>query len=120
MARTFYRILAGASATRGDFLSHEALGRPLRRATSETRRTYDGVSIFETANQARAVVKRAARYRLLGTHIAAVTIPEDSPIRVRRTFLDQPGHYTVWGDPDDLLRCVTRIEPVAKPDEEQE
>ncbi len=113
MARRFYRVIAGERATRDDFLSFQALGRILRRATPETERTYDGISVFATASQARTVVARAARYRVLGTHIAEMTIPDDAPIHVERTFLDQRGHHTLWGDPDVLLRYVTSIEQSA-------
>lgn len=111
MARRFYRIVIGPTASRDDFLSHQTLDRPLRRATPEVLRTYDGISVFETLMQAREV---ANRFRALGDHIAEMTIPDETPIRVERTFPDQSGHHTLWGDPDDMLNCVTRIYTLAE------
>lgn len=99
MARRFYRIIMGPSAARRDFLSNRALGRVLRRSTPETLRTYDGVSVFEMSTQARAA---AIRFPMLGTHMAALVIPEGAVIRIERTFANQPGHHTVWGDPDEI------------------
>lgn len=115
MARTFYRIIAGSSATRRDFLSNRALSRVLRRSTPETLRTYDGVSVFETLAQARAA---AIRFPMLGTSMAELVIPEGATIRIERTFAKQPGHHTIWGNPDEMLGYVGRI--VAISDEEQE
>ncbi len=58
--------------------------------------------------QARRTARRRPR---LGSFIAAVTIPGEGSIRWERT-LGADGHHTVWGDPADLLACVTSIEPL--------
>jgi len=92
---------------REDFLSQQALGRPLRRANPETVRTYTGVSVFATAAQARTM---AARFPALGGYIAEIEIPDDVAIHSERTFPDSEGHHTLWGVPDMMLRCVTRVE----------
>ncbi len=115
--RTFYRIITGPFATRRDFLSNQALGRVLRRSTPETLRMYDGVSVFETSAQARAA---ATRFPMLGTHMAALVIPEDAAIRIERTFANQPGHHTLWGNPDEILGYVGHILAISDKVEEHE
>ena len=96
VARRFYRIITGPSAAHRDFLSNRALGRVLRRSTPETLRTYDGVSVFEMSTQARVA---AIRFPMLGTHMAALVIPEGAVIRIERTFANQPGPSHRMGRP---------------------
>jgi hypothetical protein len=115
--RTFYRIITGPSATRRDFLSNQTLGRVLRRSTPETLRTYDGLSVFETSAQARAA---ATRFPMLGTHMAELVIPEAAVIRIERTFVKQPGHHTLWGNPDEMLGYVERILTISGKEQEHE
>lgn len=51
------------------------------------------------------------RFPQLGAYIAVVDIPMDGRIRVERT-LREPGHHTIWGDADGLLRCVVAVTPI--------
>lgn len=61
-----------------------------------------GISVFATLRQALAMVRR---YPGLGSFVAEIQLPQDAVIE--RT-LRRRGHYTVWGDPDQLLRGIRR------------
>jgi hypothetical protein len=74
-------------------------------------RTYDGISVFETLAQAR---EAANRFRALGNYVAEVAVSEEAAIRAERTFLHQPGHHTLWGDPDEMLNSVIRVLPLTE------
>ena len=105
MARVFYRIVKSDPPTLIDFMSPEARGRVPRHPTVEVLRLWDGISAYETEEQARAKARELPR---LGRYIAAVLVPEDGPIRHERT-LDSEGHWTLWGEPAELLRRVTSV-----------
>lgn len=83
---------------------------PLQDDTEETRRLAAGVSVFATLEQAR---KRARQVRSLRgkRFVAEVRIPAGSAITFERTTRT-PEHYTLWGDPDEMLECVVSIVPV--------
>lgn len=51
----------------------------------------------------------ARRYPALGSFIAEVRLPTGA--RSERT-LRRRGHFTVWGDPDELLDGVQRVTAV--------
>ena len=61
-------------------------------------------------NERRLAKKKARLSPALGQFVAEVTIPDNSDIRFERTF--GFGHYTVWGNPEDLASFVTVITPV--------
>jgi hypothetical protein len=65
------------------------------------------VSVQATVQQA----GRRARLPGFGQYIAELRIPDTSPVRWRRTGR-QPGHHTLWGEPDELLACVVRTTTV--------
>jgi hypothetical protein len=105
----FYRILEGPMPRLRDFTSFQALGRPLRRQTPELLRRWSGISVYETEEQARAM---AVWRPSIGRFIAAVRIEEGAPIRVEQTGDPATGHYTLWGEPSELLARVVSIVPV--------
>jgi hypothetical protein len=93
--------------TLADFISNAARGAPAP-AQPELARLWDGVSSYNTAEQAR----RSARRRpMLGRYIAELRLPEDRPLRLERT-LKSSGHHTLWAEPSELLALVVRVEPV--------
>lgn len=48
------------------------------------------------------------RVRHLRTGLCAVVeLPDDASVDVAQTF--QRGHYTVWGEPEVLLRYVVQV-----------
>ncbi|MGH2583601.1 MAG: hypothetical protein ACRDJE_01660 [Dehalococcoidia bacterium] len=104
---TFYRIIKAEEATMEDFLSHKARGIPLRKDTSELRRSWEGVSVYDTLDTAREIVRRFPR---IGRFIAVLEIAEGDLVRYEQTG-DDPNHYDLWGDPRDMLRAVVRVIP---------
>jgi hypothetical protein len=111
--RRFYRTIKGPNPTRDDFLSDQARGNDPPAAPGK-RRYWQGLSAFDSWENARAVARRV---RSQGDHIAEVTIPASGAITYER-WGRNPGHHTIWGDPDDLMARVTAIQPVFLPDEE--
>ena len=105
---TLHRI-TGNPAEREHLLSRDAQGVPAPKDTDEARRLNAGVSMYATLEQAR---KKAQAFPFLGDHIACLEIPDDAPVQIERTLPGSRGHYTIWGDPDELLRYVVSIVPV--------
>jgi hypothetical protein len=102
----FYRIVISNPPTVRDFYSQKALGIPLARpGDAAILRMYDGVSVYWTEIQAR---NRARATPRLGGYIAVLDIPENAPITIQRTGLGR-GHHTLWGPPDEMLRCVVNV-----------
>ena len=102
MPRTFYRLVGANPPTLRDFESYEALGRPL--LNEANRDLWTGVSVQNTMAQARNRAK-VVRGK---THIAVLEIPDDSDVRYERTG-DKRGHFTLWGEPADLLSYVRDV-----------
>ena len=106
MPRTFYHLVKNNPPTRDDFLSYLEQGITLKIDTPEARRLASGVSACATLHQAR----NRARLPSLRDHayIAELHIPDEAPITFERTGR-VPGHHTLWGSPDDMLRCVVSV-----------
>jgi hypothetical protein len=77
--------------------SHLALGIPLRRNDPETRRMAGGISLFDSVEQARS---QAQGKRWMGSVFIAEMAILTEQVRIEKTA--GPGHYTAWGDPDDM------------------
>ncbi len=111
-ARVFYRIVLTDPPTVADFESRQAKGLPPRGAELRRPELYRGLSLYATEVQAG---ETARRFPALGNFIAAVAIPVNGPFRVEQTL--RPGHYTLWGEPEDLLAAVVATVPIAWPEE---
>lgn len=101
-----YRIVASATPARVDFLSDAASGRPARPLSPEKVRLREGFSVLRTEAQARRLIRGSRSQH--GRHIAIVRVP---PTAVIERSLHRPGHFTAYGDPDEFLRHVVRVEP---------
>jgi len=99
-----YRIIESRQPRQRDFWSPERRGTALR--NPDLRYMYDGVSMFGTL--AAAAIK-AATFPYLGQWIAEIDLTRSGNLRVEQTGRRRERHYTVWGDPDELLRCVVRV-----------
>lgn len=64
--------------------------------------------MFAAAEQARA---NARVFPRLGRFLAALDVPEDSPIQAERTGKAE-GHYTLWAEAGALLARVVAVLPV--------
>jgi hypothetical protein len=103
--RRFSRISQTNLPTRSDFTSHAEKGKRPREKSAEAQRLWTGISVYDTLRRAR---KTAQLFPHLGLCIAELQIPLHGPIvweRTTRSF----GHYTLWGDPDTLVACVTAL-----------
>lgn len=69
--------------------------------------------MMDTPERARTLQRRFPR---LGTYIAVLDILRDGSFRIERT-LREPGHHTVWGDPERLLGVVIAVLPARMVDE---
>lgn len=103
-----YRVVQTDPPTVRDFLSQKVLGIPLKTVTPKVLRLWDGLSVYRTAEQARARAQQTPR---LGRYIAKLVFPEDDRITIE---LDngRQGHCTVWGSPWLLRSFVASVEPV--------
>lgn len=108
MARTFYRVTRTNPPKRWDFLSNVAKNRPAPDDNPETLRLWAGVSVYDSEAKAR---ERAAEVRGMGHFIATLVIADGGPIRWERTTRTA-HHYTIWGEPDDMLAAVTSVAPL--------
>lgn len=105
----FHRIVKSNPPTARDFAV--AIDRGLAaRLAPEIRRLQTGVSAYRTLRQAAA---KARRYQGLGSFVAIVDVPAGSTVRFERTT-QQRGHFTLWGEPDALLRCVVAVVPISE------
>lgn len=97
--RVFYRIIRGTRPVLADFRSARALGKPLRNRKL-VRQWSDGVSVYDTLDRTMEVV-RLYQFKL-GRRIVALRIPESAGIE-REQWETDPHHYTLYGDPAQLL-----------------
>lgn len=100
MPRVFYRVTRSNPPTLQDFSSNFLIGRTLANPTPERVRLWKGISVFETEEQAREKAKAVPQ---VGRFIARIDFTNAPQIIAEPTL--GAGHYTVWGAPDELLRC---------------
>jgi len=108
MSRSFYRIVKTEAPTAADFLSKPAVAQELLDKRPELARILTGISVFDGIELAR---KKALRFPMLGEFLAEISVTETPPLHFERTTTSR-GHYTLWGDPEQLLELVVRVEPV--------
>jgi hypothetical protein len=108
--RTFYRIVWTDPPTREDALSHVARNVPVHVADEEAQRLATGISVFRTVSQARKNAQKRPPWLGRG-FIARITIPPEATVLMERTTRTA-GHYTLWAEPEDILRWIDLIEPV--------
>ena len=96
-AQAFFRIVRTSPATVSDFRSYRELGMPLFRDTPTNRRRWEGVSVYETFEQA---VKQARQLEFkFGGFVAEVVIPDDNLSISMEPGRPQSGHRTVHSEP---------------------
>ena len=106
--RFLYRIVRTDPPTELDVTSKAALGLVDPDADAETKRLESGLSMYRTLAQAR---RKARSFRFLGGYIATIDLSLADSIVIERTT-SSSGHYTVWGEPLIILRCIVAVEPV--------
>jgi len=106
---TLYRVVQTDPPTVRDFLSQKVLGIPLKSETAKVLRLWDGLSVYRTAEQARA---RALQTPRLGRYIAELVVPLDDDRILVELDNGRHGHCTIWGSPWLLRSRVISITPV--------
>jgi hypothetical protein len=102
----FYRIVKTNPPMATDLPSDREAGR--QQSEAALLRLWDGRSVFDSEEGAR---RMAQRFPVIGSFIAMLDIREGTEIQAERT-LRTPGHHTLWGDTDDILKCVVSVVPV--------
>jgi hypothetical protein len=90
-----------------DFRSFAAQGRLPRHEEPDVRRLWDGVSVYDSAEHLRRLVRNRPH---LGTFVAELTVPDDGSIRYEKTR--GAGHYTIWASAAELRGSVVDVTPV--------
>lgn len=107
--RTLYRIVLTDPPTVRDMKSHAALGKIPPQPDPATQRLMTGISVYNTEQQARR--KASGIPWREEAFIAELRLPDNGSIRIERT-LKSSGHYTIWGNPRDILDCVSPVSGV--------
>ncbi len=105
----FYRIVKTDPPVRRDFLSNQARrGEPKPDLPPPLRRLWDGLSVHDTLTES---LRQAREIPWLGGYVAELLVSREGECACRweRTVTHNQGHFTLWGDPDDLLGCVVRV-----------
>jgi hypothetical protein len=100
--QTVFRLVATEPLKIRDFQSDRDKNRPRWEDDLET--DHLGLSVFETLDQARSMARRYPKV------VAEVVLTEGAGIGIARTILELPGHYTIWGRPEDLLERVSSVD----------
>ena len=111
--RTFYRIVTATPPVLQDFFSDRERGKPRRGTGPDIDFMWNGFSVFETEDQARA---QAARFPKIGDYIARLEIPDEASLQVRRTG-STDGHHTIQGAAEVVCQYVVHVAPVRPADQ---
>ena len=102
--RSFFRVATAYPPPDADYLTARERGRtPALDASDQVRRSYDGLSAFDTEEAAKRI---ARRFKRLGTLIVRYDIPEGAGIGWEQSGGD-PHHYDLFGDRKELKRYLS-------------
>ncbi len=111
MARELFRFIRGETPTLDDFKSHGALGKRMSRGQDDpdaVRRWNDGISVFDEFTRA---CELAAD---LGFGwIATIALEYTAGYEVSQYGRDR-HHYTIFGEPEQLMALVSKVRPIPK------
>ena len=103
----FYRVVRSPTPTLTDFYSPERQGRKVSlAATSDLLRSFRSVSVWDTLDGAARV---ARDYPKLGRYVAVIELPAN----VTALRFGAPGHWDIEAEPDELLKAVVEVVPIA-------
>jgi hypothetical protein len=104
-----FRIIKDTTPTLDDFTSNAKRGRVIPANLSpDLHWLWDGLSLYAESDQA---IKTARRFPQLGRYLATLDLSQSTTATWERTTPSE-GHYTVWGDPEELLQCVVNVVPI--------
>jgi hypothetical protein len=106
-----FRFIRGETPTLDDFKSHGALGKRMRRDQHDpeaVRRWHGGISVFD--DFARACELASG----LGFGwIATITLEDSAGYDVSQYGRDR-HHYTIFGEPEQVIALISEIRPVPR------
>ncbi len=98
------RLVQARSTTEEDWRSHYEMGAVPRKTQIESALIHMGLSMYDS-DRMPALVNLANRYGdKLGRFVVSVQMDGDLGVWLAET--GSLGHFTVWGRPADLQRCV--------------
>lgn len=100
-----YRIVRTNPPTASDAASIEALGRHPRGRDPEVMKLWKGISLFDSFQRAKSQAQRRPWHG--DAFIATLELPTGA-FQVESTR--SRGHFTLWGDPHDILHFVQHVE----------
>jgi hypothetical protein len=107
-ATVVYRIVRGADrsapAVLDSLRSHYERGAPPRGYEQRLAVIHMGLSVFSTRAAARAM---ALKWPMIGTFVAELDLEPENGFCLADT--GQPGHWTLWGRPLQLLGSIADI-----------
>jgi hypothetical protein len=98
---TLYRGFHSPKPRKGDLRSNLQRGKPPIRVEVSNAMIHMGVSMWASLETAKRLSRK---FPNVGEHVFEVRLRSDLGIWLAET--SSPGHFTVWGRPADLLRCV--------------
>jgi len=105
----FFRILKSFIPSIEDFESNAQQGKPLPlHIAPDLEWLWSGISVYANSDQA---IDSAIRYPRLGRFLATLDFTNSESVHWERTT-PREGHYTVWGDPEEILLCVIHVNPI--------
>ncbi len=106
--RSFYRVAKRAHLQDKDYLTHQdRRGDPNPALSPHVRASWDGFSVFESEETARAAARNAGGN--LGRFLLRFDIPAGSGITASHTPACGEGHYDLRGDKDELKRYLSNV-----------
>ena len=111
MVRALFRFISSATPTLDDFKSHGALCKRMRRDQDDpdaVRRWNDGISVFDDFARACEIA-----FGLGFGWIATIALEDSAGYEVSQYGRDR-HHYTIFGEPEQLMALVSEVRPVPR------
>jgi len=105
----YFRIAKSDPPTVDDFVSNAAQGKRIpAHLPPDLHWLWGGISVYSSLDFA---VRTAARSPRLGRFLATLDFDLSASVRWKQTT-PNIWHYTVWGEPEELLKCVVNVNPI--------
>ena len=102
--RILFRLVHSESTTEDDWRSHYELGARPRKTEIESALDHMGLSMWDNPEILLRLIERPSMRKALGEFVAEVEVKGSLGVWFAETHSE--GHFTIWGRPQDLQRCV--------------